>query len=326
MSGRVLFVSEHDLERAENLRAVYEAYDGPKRFSRGIRHMESAPRDGYAAVVCDSLPVYMPNKGDCKSIVIGHGINGDKKYALDEKRAGIDKLALLQIDYAVNQSTQTAEIMARQFGIPLERVVNLGMPRTDAFFGKSKGDGGTPLGRFKRAYFYAPTYRDQLNGKRLPRINWQKLDKMLADDEAIVVKRHYFQRKPVTGGRLRRIAEVEPHMASTPFVVDCDVLLTDYSSIVFDAYVAGKPSVLTVDDMESYLSTRGMNLDYPREYGSRWLRAERNEVGLLATLREAAHTGMTDVEHGIRRRVADMCDGHSTERVCELIRSIACGC
>ena len=317
--GRVLFVSEHDMERAENLRAVWDRYDGDKEFKRGIWHMSI--QDGFSAVVCDSLPVFMPYKR-CKSIVIGHGITGDKKYALDEKRPGIDARAFTQIDASVNPSTRTVGIMARQFGISEGRIYPLGLPRTDVYIGAKKGDGNTIMAS-KRAYLYAPTFRGKNDGKSLPNIDWSKMDGMLDDDEIIVVKRHYFQREQVTHFQYDHIVEVSNQVASAPYIIDCDVIVTDYSSILFDAYVCGKPSVLTVDDMAEYMETRGMYLDYPKQYGSRWLRAEGNEERLLDMMREALSNGMTETEHDVTELVADMCDGHSTDRVCDLIRSMA---
>ena len=323
-TGRpVLFTSDHALLRAENIRAVWGAYSGPKEFKRGSECMSRAAADGYAAVVCDTLPRYMPDKGDCKSIVIGHGITGDKKYALDEKRAGIDKRAFAQIDASVNASTKTVGIMARQFGIPEEKVFALGMPRTDSLLGKSKGDGETFLRNYRRAYFYAPTYRSRDDGGHLPRIDWEKLDSMLEEDEIIVVKRHYFQAEQVVHGDVERIAEACRTEPSMPYLIDCDVLVTDYSSIIFDAYVTGKPSVLLTDDMDEYLPNRGMYLDYPRQYSSRWLDAEGNEGRLLETMREAASNGLTGTEHAALDLVADMCDGNSARRVCDLIAELA---
>lgn len=317
MTGRVLFVSEHDMERAENLRAVWEAYDGDKWFERGIWHMSTAPQDGFAAVVCDSLPAFMPLKGACKSIVIGHGITGDKKYALDEKRDGIDARAFAQIDASVNASTKTVDIMARQFGIGRDKVKPLGMPRTDQYFA-DHGRGG------KRTYFYAPTFRGRHDGRRLASIDWGRVDRLLRDDEQMIVKRHYFQREPLLDGEYAHVVEVEPDKASAPYIMGCDVLLTDFSSIVFDAYVAGKPAVLAIDDMDAYLPSRGMYLEYPQQYCSRYLFASGAEYVLVDMLREAAENGMTDAERETRDLVADMCDGHATERVCELIRSMSC--
>ena len=324
--GRVLFTSEHDLERSENLRAVWNAYDGEKDFVRGIWHMSTAPQDGYSVVVCDSLPAYMPDKRDCKSIVIGHGIEGGKLYALDEKRSGIDKRAFWQIDVSVNASTKTVDIMQQMFGLPREKVATIGMPRSDAYIGKRKGDGGTVLADYQRAYLYVPTFRGPNDGDRLPRIDWAKLDSMLDADEVIAVKRHYFQRDPIVNMKLGRVIEFPNDAASAPYLIDCDVLITDYSSIIFDGYLLGKPSVLTVDDMAAYMETRGMYLDYPYQYSSRWLCAEGNEEKLLEHMRAAFITGMRQTERSCIDFVADMCDGHSSERVYSLIKELACEC
>ena len=322
---RVLFTSEHDLGRAENLRAVYEKYDGEKDFVRGIYHMASAPDDGYDAVVCDALPAYMPNKGNCKSIIVGHGIIG-KTYALDEPRSGIDKRAFPQIDAVSAPSTKTAHLVSGCFGIPSEKVHALGYPRTDSYHGKHKGDGGTFLADCKRAYLYAPTFRGSDDAGWLPNIDWAKLDAMLGYDEVMVIKRHYFDRNRNAGCGLKRVIEVDPSIGSTPYLLDCDVLMTDYSGIVVDGYLAGKPSVLVVDDMNEYMSTRGMYLDYPSQYGSRTITAEGNEESLLEMLREAAENGMGDVERAFADTAADMCDGHATERVCNLIKEMTCAC
>ena len=320
--GKVMFTSDHDLERAENLRAVYDAYKLPKEFVRGTENMAFAPQRGFAAVVCDTLPRFMPDKGDCKSIVIGHGIEGGKLYALDEKRGGIDKRAFKQIDAAVNASTGTVDIMQRMFGLPAHKVHALGMPRSDKYVGKRKGDGGTFLAKYRRAYLYAPTCRICGDGGRLPRIDWAKLDGMLEDDEIVVVKRHYFDGRPLVTGDVDKIAEVLPSEASEPYLIDCDVVLTDYSSIIFDGFLLNRPCVLTVDDMDAYLSTRGMYLNYPEQYSSRSLAVEGHEKELLAMLREAAADGMTDTENACKQLTADMCDGHAAERVCRLVMSM----
>ena len=89
-------------------------------------------------------------------------------------------------------------------------------------------------------------------------------------------------------------------------------MATDYSSIVFDGYVAGKPSVLFCPDKDEYLRSRGMYHDYPSFYSPRSCSDEREFVRLL---REAAGEGMTDAELRCRDAVGGACDGRSTERI-----------
>ena len=316
-SKPVLFVSEHDLDRAENLRAVWDAYDGRKMFVRGVRNITP----GCSVVVCDTIPQYVAGK-DFYHVNIGHGITGDKSYGMTEKRKGIDPAALAQVDYAICPSTKTVGVLAEQFGIPADKVEPLGFPRTDAYVGSRKGDGGTFMAKFGRAYLYAPTFRGPNDGDRLPDIDWYALDALLDDDEVLVVKRHYFTKKELVNGDHVHIVEIPTGDPIAPYLTDCDVLITDYSSAMFDGYLLGKPCVLTVDDMESYLKTRGMCFEYPGFYSSRWLEVEGNEERLVKMLRSAAKGGMTKVERACVEHVADMCDGHASERVCDLVRSL----
>lgn len=314
--GRTLFVSQNPLERAENLRAVWEAYDGPKDFRHGTDAMRKAERDGYTAIVCDCLPAYIEGKDRCKVVNICHGMTGNKVYGLDEPHSPwANSDAYAQTDYAIAASRASVPIVARQLGIPEDRVVPLGFPRTDAYFAeRSKRPG--------RNYLYAPTYRNPDIGGWLPRIDWAKVDSLLEDDETLTVKRHYFTHEPLVGMELEHVREVKPSEPTTPHLMECDVLITDYSSIMSDAYLCHVPVILTVDDKREYTADRGMYYDYPSAYSSRWLRAEGNEDVLVDMLREAADNGMGDVERHYMELTAGACDGHSTERVCELVRGL----
>ncbi len=317
--GKVLFVSQLPLDRCENMAALYEAYDGPKEFRCGQESMRTAEADGFAAVVCDALPCYIDGKDRIVSINIGHGLTGGKLYGLDEQRH-VDREAFAQTDWAIASSVAGIPIVAKQLGISEDRVLPLGFPRTDRYVGKRKGDGGTVLAGYRRAYLYAPTFRDETMGGWLPRINWKRLDSMMADDEMLAVKRHYFTHEPLVYAECSHIVEADLSEPSADYLYDCDVLITDYSSMVFDAYLLGKPSVLTTDDMGEYLRDRGMYRGYPDGYGMRWLRAESHEDAMLAMMREAAQNGMGATERRCRDLAAGACDGHSCERICGLIR------
>lgn len=318
MQPPVLFISENSLERAENLKAVYDAYDGLKEFKQGWDDYGCIPRRGYSAVVVDTMPPYMPYKDGVKIIFIGHGITGGKLYAFDKKKTYLDPRSKGQIDYAVCASTMTRSIIASQAGIPVERVLSLGMPRTDMLVKEGKSPSGP------KVYLYLPTFREPHEEAPLPSIDWNKLDSLLHEDELFVVKRHYFTDEPlVTSGVYPHILELDNHKPSGEQIVQADVVVTDFSSVVFDAYVAGKPVILATDGMEGYLHHRGMYMQYPESYGTRWMQIEGNEEFFVDFLRMAAETGMDDGEKQIRDYVANKCDGESSRRVAELVAQCA---
>lgn len=313
---KVLFASDRPLGRCENITAVYDAYDGPKEFVQGVGKVVD-PGD-WACIVSDEIPPPREKRNRSPIIFIGHGLTGGKSYGVDDTPWWTDGAA--HITYAICSSSAGVGIMSGQLDIDESRVLPLGMPRTDAYVGKRKGDGGTALAN-RRAYLYAPTFRGDRNTK-LPNVNWAKLDSLLNDGEVLAVKRHMLTHQPLCGN-YRHIVELTNTDPSTPFLIDCDVLATDYSSILFDGYLLGKPSVLVTDDMDSYLASRGMYMRYPHEYGSRWLNLEGREAAFVDELRRARTVGMGETESLCLDRVADACDGHSTERVIELIREVA---
>jgi len=307
----VLFASSRPLERAENIRAVYEAYNGEKAFTR-LSPWRRSPeiRSGkYSLLVADEFPAESPGR----VILLGHGITGGKVSGLDQRYPYISWTDTILLTCAVTTSEEMRPVSARQCGLPEEKALPLGMPRTDAYVGKRKGDGGTSLAG-KRAYLFAPTYRGR-EDPPYPEINWDLLDGLLHDDELLVVKAHMLTRQWLRR-KYRHIIEVKSTDPSTPFLVDCDVVITDYSSIIFDGYLLGKPAVL-FEPNHGYLESRGMYLEYPGDYTDRYCNTETELIRLCR-----AADGLSETEKRCMHRVAGACDGHSTERVCELIRSM----
>ena len=308
----VLFAGVKPLERAENLKALFDAYDGEKvhvKLDPWRRHPEI--RSGkYDLMVIDEYPTESPGK----CILIGHGIDGGKTGGLLMPRPYYRPEQAELITYVIATSISMCSLIARQTGVPESRVLPLGMPRTDAYQHRRKGDGGTKLAD-KRAYLYAPTYRSR-EETPLPDIDWAWLDDHLSDDEMIAVKVHTKTEKILMHG-YEHIVEYEPYEQTAPYLYDCDVVITDYSTIMFDAYLLNKPVVLFEKD-DGYIGTRGMYFDYPEQYCSRYC---TNEKELLSMLRTADGLRQSDI--GCRQLVASACDGHAAERICRLIKELA---
>ena len=316
---RVLFASDRPLERAENLKAVWDAFDGPKEFVQYMVKACASLCDEYSVFVCDEIPQYSPTKGNVMTVFVSHGMTGDKLYGLDCSES--HRLGAGQVDYAVCTTDYSKKRVMGQLGLPKERVLKLGMPITDNYIGKRKGDGSTVLAEYGSAYLYAPTWRAKGNPP-LPRIDWRKLDLLMEDGEMIAVKRHMCTGKPLVGEELHHVTEIANTAPSVPYLIDCDVLATDFSSILFDGYVLGKPSVLVTDGAEEYQDAHGMYEPYPRWYGSKWCRAEGSEEAFLSLLRMAKDDGMCETERKCLSLTAGECDGHAAERVADLVRSL----
>jgi len=94
------------------------------------------------------------------------------------------------------------------------------------------------------------------------------------------------------------------------------VVITDYSSIIFDGYLLNKPSILYSPNLD-YVSKRGMYMQYPQEYSSKYATNEQELLNLLRSTYE-----LTEIERKCIQNVANKCDGHSCERICNLISKL----
>lgn len=307
----VLFTSNNALNRAENIKAVYDAYDGEKVFIRTNpwKHDPELSSAKYSLRVTDEFITESPGK----AIMIAHGISGGKTYGLDQPHPYHKTRNARLLTYVIATSSQTVWLMAKQCGVDTSRVLPLGMPRTDAYFGKKKGDGGTILAE-KRAYLYAPTFRGRYDPP-MPCVNWEYIDESLTDGELLVVKPHMVT-KHILDGVYKHIVEVSSEEPSTPYLIDCDVLVTDYSSIMLDAHILEKPVVL-FEKNKGFTETRGLYLPYPHGYASRYCTNERDLVDMI---REANAPQEEDML--CREITASACDGHSAERVVRLIKEL----
>lgn len=291
--GAVVFTSNRPLHRAENIKAVFDAYDGEKVFSNfPVENVEK-----YDLMVTDELPNAAPKK----CLFIGHGMGAGKLYGLDQPNPYFHSPHL--ITRAIASSIDMIPIVAGYCGIPKDRVVPLGMPRTDGYF-------SGPVAHKSRRHLYAPTFR---SGRWLPDFNL--LWRLLPEGEQFIVKLHM-----VTGNQVQshwdsiKIASsAEP---SAEYLKNADTVVTDYSSIMFDAMVLRIPVVLFAKDSQNFLKNRGMYCEYPGMYSPNFC---DNEQDLMEHLAEARWDDRLEY---LRQYHAGLCDGKSTERCIELIRSM----
>lgn len=154
-------------------------------------------------------------------------------------------------------------------GISEAEVLLAGYPRNDVLFDserlttvrKSLLDDGV-----KSLYAYMPTWRPLRKGVpgRFRGIDLMHhlllLDDMLRDDEVMYVSVHPMERKFVSFECLDHIKEFPEQFETYEVLGACDVLATDYSSVLFDFACTRKKIVQFLYDRISYEKHRGMVL------------------------------------------------------------------
>lgn len=263
-----------------------------------------------------------------KVLQVWHACGAFKRFSLDAPlpRTRLEELKTHSQYSAVAVSSEHArQFYAHAFGISEKTVLATGIPRTDALLDKQMRAQlrermlhKHPLLKGKRVYLYCPTFREQ-DGAVVPfdpQINWKLLNASLAEDEIFILKNHpvmrenYLQGKHYT--RLRDYSR-EP---TAELLSVCDVLVTDYSSLLYDACLMRIPTVFYCPDLAHY--ERSFYLAYPKDLPGP---AVQDAALLPELLRMAAEQPPFDKIAAFSSAQIGACDGHSTQRVLALLAS-----
>ena len=169
-------------------------------------------------------------------------------------------------DYLISQNSYSTEIFRRAFGFTKE-ILEIGYPRNDILFHKNnkediekiKKELGLPLD--KKIILYAPTWRDNEfhgNGryKFNPRIDFSLLMKQLKDDTVMIVKYHYLVMDQIDWSPYQGfIYTYDMSYDISLLYLVSDMLITDYSSVMFDYSILKRPILFYCYDLNEYKNT-----------------------------------------------------------------------
>mgnify|MGYP003303169782 CR=1 FL=1 len=199
-----------------------------------------------------------------------HGSYGLKKIAmdLDDKLPLIDKRYYLYnsgiIDLMISNSKRTTEIYRRAFLYKGEMLEG-GSPRNDIMFKNfeyelKKVKKYFELGK-QRIVLYAPTFR---NNYRLDDFNIeyekirQTLKKRFSGEWVVLIRLHPNNLCDAEKflNYSENIKNASQYSVMQELLVAADILITDYSSCMFDFVTTGKPCFLYATDVEKYREER----------------------------------------------------------------------
>ncbi|MFE7649539.1 bifunctional glycosyltransferase/CDP-glycerol:glycerophosphate glycerophosphotransferase [Streptomyces phaeoluteigriseus] len=166
-------------------------------------------------------------------------------------------------DYNLSSNTHSTQMWERAFPGSYEHL-EYGYPRNDVFWTATAEDVarvrrelGVPEG--KTAVLYAPTHRDHRTGFDAG-LDLEAFCEAAGEDVVVLLRAHYFYDRGVRRGS-GRIIDVTAHRSSEDVCLAADVLVTDYSSIMFDYANLDRPIVVYADDWDVYTETRGVYFD-----------------------------------------------------------------
>jgi CDP-ribitol ribitolphosphotransferase / teichoic acid ribitol-phosphate polymerase len=211
---------------------------------------------------------------DVRIVQLWHAAGAFKTvgYSRIGKPGGPDPFSRVHKNYthAIVSSDHDVPFYAEAFGIPESRVIPTGIPRMDPFFderaranGLAAARAAFPASEGRMTILFAPTFRG--DG---PRTAWYDFDRLdyaalhalaIERDAVVIIRMHPFVTTvpAIPDAYADRLIDGS---ATTLDVNDLlfavDLLITDYSSIVFEFSTLGRPMLFYAYDLDDYIATR----------------------------------------------------------------------
>ena len=281
------------------------------------------------------FPIYPVRKRSGITIIqVWHACGAFKRFgrATLASEWGADEIFLKWVpihsnyDLTLVSSASIAQIYADAFGQSVETVTAVfGIPRTDALAPSPRRDAAEREMRARlgltdnrTTILYAPTFRGaDLKGARAPELlDIAALHRVLGDQYRLILRLHPFvksaMRIPDEARDFVVDASREPDVNEV--MLAADILVTDYSSIIFEYSLLNRPMAFLAPDLDAYERERGFFFDYrsgvpgpvvdTTEQLITWINAKAFDLQRVANFATESF---------------DVMDGHATERLVEQV-------
>jgi CDP-glycerol glycerophosphotransferase len=233
-------------------------------------------------------------------------------------------------DYLISPNAFTSEVMRSAFrgfegeiletGYPRNDVLN--SPDRDAIRARVRAALGIEDGQ--RAVLYAPTWRDNLYHEQGPGAFQLALDvdgmaRSLGDDHVLMLRLHFLVAGEAAGAGGDAVRDVSAFEDIRELYLAADALITDYSSVMFDFAITGKPLLFYTYDLVHYRDElRGFYFDFEAEAPGP-LCMEMDELIEALADERGTQRQFADRYAAFRERYCYLDDGRAGERVVDRV-------
>ena len=225
--------------------------------------------------------------------------------------------------HAIVSSEHDVPFYAEAFGLPEERVVATGIPRMDLFFDEEyktraveSAYSAMPQLRDSRVILFAPTFRGA--GPSTASYDFDRLDlpalyELCVEQDAVFVfKMHPFVRETIDIPEefADRFVDATTSREINDLLLVADLVITDYSSLVFEYATLKRPMLFFAYDLDEYVASRDFYEEFTEFVPGKIVRT-------FSALLEALRTGDFDAEK-VEQFAAEhlrYLDAGSTDRV-----------
>lgn len=289
----ILFVSYGGRHYSDSPRVIYEAMLKDKRFKKYKKVWAFVNPDNYDVknkVKIDTLKYYKTAlRARCwvTNVMVERalkfkGINTFYFFTThgilvkcdgpDLKKYKFSSKAKHQYDICLSQSEYEKKIEMRMFGLTEDKIKIVGYPKDDIFVHytqeyRNEIRRKLNIPENKKAILYAPTFREDLDLQEAFEMNIEEWRKELSDRYVLLYRAH-----PVVLSQMKANDEFFRDETKYEVVEDlmiaADLLVSDYSGIIFDYCIMHKPIYLWTYDYEEYNARRGLYFDIRKELPS----------------------------------------------------------
>jgi CDP-glycerol glycerophosphotransferase len=220
-------------------------------------------------------------------------------------------------DVLLAQNTYSERILRKAYAFLGRPIWVEGYPRNDAL---TTGDPALirtalGIGEGERVLLYAPTWRDD----RTEMVDFIDPELLAKQADAVVLVRGHS--RTLQQGRDRagaRVIDVTGYPETAQLLLVADALITDYSSVMFDFSVTGKPMYFLVPDMDHYRGQlRGFYFDLAERAPGPLVRSQDELAAALADAAQEATYATRYTAWRAQFNIRD--DGRAAQRVVDRI-------
>ena len=276
------------------------------------------------------FPAYACKPREGQSVVqLWHGCGAFKKwgYSTAEKKWGASKKELDRYPihntytHVCVSSPKVSFAYAEAFGCSEKVIMPLGAPRTDIYFDSDfiKESRNLINEKFpqidgRKIILYAPTFRGDSVGKSYIKnmLNIEEMSKNLGEDYVLLIKQH-----PLTADKFSIEGstfafDISKDVAIETALCAADIVITDYSSLIFEYALLERPMIFFAYDLAEYEDARSFYFGYegfvPGE-----IVTDTDEI--ISEIKRLETDFDIEKIRRFRQDYMCACDGKSTERI-----------
>lgn len=235
--------------------------------------------------------------------------------------------------YLISQNEYSSQIFRRAFDFKGE-MLEIGYPRNDILTNKNNEEDideiktRLNIPKDKKIILYAPTWRDNEyyqkgEYKFATEMDFDRMYKELGDEYALIVKFHYLVKENIDWSKYNNfVIECDADWDIQELYLISDMMITDYSSVMFDYSILKRPMIFFTYDLDDYKNNlRDFYFDMVEEVPGPICKTNDEMIDFIKNYTEESYKS----EYGEKykkwsEKFNPFDDGNASKKIIELIR------